>query len=129
MIAAKKHIVKAIVLSLILCLHAISNIVTVVHFVVNQEQIAKTLCIQKEAQNGCNGKCQLKKKLNISSAAEQEIPLQQISIETLRCAYIQPNNDVVVPKQQYLQNFIIDHSAYHVINVHYELDIPPPITS
>ncbi|MFC5048892.1 hypothetical protein [Aquimarina hainanensis] len=34
---------------------------------INQKVIAATLCVQKEAPKGCNGKCQLRKMLRANS--------------------------------------------------------------
>ncbi|WP_179351187.1 hypothetical protein [Winogradskyella vidalii] len=43
--------------------NSINNVVIITDFVINQDFIAKTLCIQKDDQKGCNGKCQLTKEL------------------------------------------------------------------
>ena len=43
----------------ILFAHNINTLVIIGDFLANQDIIAKTLCIQKEEQKGCNGKCQL----------------------------------------------------------------------
>jgi hypothetical protein len=53
----------ALFLTFVLLANNINNVVIVTDFLVNQDFIAKTLCIQKEEQKGCMGKCQLKKEL------------------------------------------------------------------
>ncbi|MFD2550597.1 hypothetical protein ACFSQP_02090 [Bizionia sediminis] len=57
------HIITAYVLAIILLANHINTLVIVSDFVINQDFIAKTLCIQKDDQQGCNGKCQLKTEL------------------------------------------------------------------
>ncbi|MCA0152635.1 hypothetical protein [Winogradskyella vincentii] len=54
----------------------INTIVVVTDFVINQDLIAKTLCIQKEEQKGCNGKCQLNKQLKEANNQGENQPLQ-----------------------------------------------------
>ncbi len=53
----------AFVLVIILLAHNINTLVVVTDFIINQDFIAKTLCIQKDNQQGCYGKCQLAKQL------------------------------------------------------------------
>tara|TARA_R110002012_G_scaffold319389_2_gene539776 strand:+ start:159211 stop:159609 length:399 start_codon:yes stop_codon:yes gene_type:complete len=63
MIKRLSHILTAHVLVIILLAHNINSLVIVGDFIMNQDFIAKTLCIQKEDQQGCNGKCHLKTQL------------------------------------------------------------------
>lgn len=63
MIKTVSHIITAYVLAIILLAHNINTLVIVSDFVVNQDFIAKTLCIEKDDQQGCNGTCQLKTEL------------------------------------------------------------------
>lgn len=46
--------ITAFVLVFILFAHNISTLAIIGDFLINQEFIAKTLCIQKEDQKGCN---------------------------------------------------------------------------
>ena len=74
-----KVIYKAIALFLtfVLLANNINNVVIVTDFVVNQDFIAKTLCIQKDDQKGCNGKCHLTKQLaqsNTDSSSDAPFP-------------------------------------------------------
>lgn len=67
----------ALFLTFALLANNISNVVIVTDFLVNQDFIAKTLCIQKEDQKGCNGKCQLKKELvQNNTDSNSNTPLQ-----------------------------------------------------
>ncbi|MBP93249.1 MAG: hypothetical protein CMC55_03925 [Flavobacteriaceae bacterium] len=63
MLKRLSHIITAYVLTLIVLAHNINSLVIVSDFVLNQDFIAKTLCIQKDDQQGCNGKCHLKTQL------------------------------------------------------------------
>lgn len=68
----------AIVLAIILLSHNINTLVIVGNFIANQDFIAKTLCIQKDNQQGCNGKCQLKKQLAQNEPnSDSKTPLQE----------------------------------------------------
>ena len=46
------------------------------YFFAYQDYIIKELCVQKDNQQGCNGKCYLMKKLDVN-VAEKEIPASQ----------------------------------------------------
>ncbi|WP_422106199.1 hypothetical protein [Winogradskyella sp.] len=69
----------AIVLAFVLLANNINTIVIVTDFVINQDIIAKTLCIQKEAQKGCLGKCQLRKELaKNNSTSDSDSPFNTV---------------------------------------------------
>jgi hypothetical protein len=54
-------------------LQPFSKIWIVVSFKINQESIAKTLCVKKEVENNtCQGKCHLKKQLEKADEEEQK---------------------------------------------------------
>ena len=91
MIITNKHSLSAIFLAFILFTYNINNVAIVIDFLINQDTIAKTLCVQKEEQKGCNGKCQLVKELNLNSnTTNKEVPLQNNKISLVECTYIQP---------------------------------------
>lgn len=49
----------------------VNQFYTVVHFYVNQDEIAATLCVNKEVENSkCQGHCQLKSELKLPSDQE-----------------------------------------------------------
>jgi len=66
-------------LAIIILLQPFSSLWVYVSFKVNQSQIAKTLCVQKEIKNNtCKGKCQLKKRLaNAEKETEKQFPSNQ----------------------------------------------------
>ncbi|MCA0131028.1 hypothetical protein [Winogradskyella alexanderae] len=76
MISQLLHKTTALLLTILLLANNLNNIIIVTDFVVNQDFIAKTLCIQKEEQKGCMGKCYLKKQLEEASTQDEKQPLQ-----------------------------------------------------
>ena len=91
----------ALFLTFALLANNISNVVIVTDFLVNQDFIAKTLCIQKEDQKGCNGKCQLKKELvQNNTDSNSNTPLQVTSKAVLM--YL-----LLLPKQTLLQQKLL----------------------
>lgn len=70
------HKITALLLTSLLLANNLNNVIIVTDFVINQDFIAKTLCIQKEEQKGCMGKCYLKKQLNEATNQDQDQPLQ-----------------------------------------------------
>lgn len=78
MIATIAHKITAFVLVFILFAHNINTLVIIGDFLVNQAVIAKNLCIQKDNQQGCNGKCQLTKQIVESTPdSNTDIPVQE----------------------------------------------------
>jgi hypothetical protein len=77
-----------ILLALLIFLQPFSKIWIVISFKINQESIAKTLCIKKEIkENTCQGKCHLKKQLDKADEREQkQTPkTQKEKVEVLYC--------------------------------------------
>ena len=61
------------ILALLIFLQPFSKIWIVVSFKINQDSIAKTLCVKKEVKNNtCQGKCHLKKQLEKADEEEQK---------------------------------------------------------
>jgi len=69
----------AFLLAILVLLQPFSSLWVYVSFKINQSQIAKTLCVQKEIKNNtCKGKCQLKKRLaNAEKETEKQLPSNQ----------------------------------------------------
>ncbi|MFD1616224.1 hypothetical protein [Gelatiniphilus marinus] len=76
MIIKATYKLTALFLTFVLLANNINNVVIVIDFVINQDFIAKTLCIQKEEQKGCNGKCYLTQQLK-TSAEDKNAPIQK----------------------------------------------------
>lgn len=116
-------------LTFVLLTNSISNVVIITDFVINQDFIAKTLCIQKEAQKGCNGKCQLKKELaqsNTNSNSDTPLPTaNKTSLDvfvTAETTAFNPKNNLEI---SLLQNNI-DFRLKLPISKFYDIDTPPP---
>jgi hypothetical protein len=69
----------AFLMAILILLQPFSSLWVYVSFKINQSQIAKTLCVQKEIKNNtCKGKCQLKKRLaNAEKETEKQLPSNQ----------------------------------------------------
>lgn len=129
MIKTILHILTAYVLTIILLASHINTLVIVSDFVMNQDFIAKTLCIQKEDQQGCNGKCQLKTELaKNETSTNGELPLQntvkRISLDMFCVSEI---NTVQQPTLEY-NNRIISTYAYipSLDSQSLSVETPPP---
>ena len=81
------------ILALLIFLQPFSKIWIVVSFKINQDTIAKTLCVKKEEKNNtCQGKCHLKKQLDKADEEEQkQAPInQKEKYEVLYCYFSKP---------------------------------------
>lgn len=78
MIATLAHKITAYILVIILFAQNINTLVIMGDFLANQAIIAKNLCIQKDNQQGCNGKCQLTKQIVESTPdSNTDLPAQE----------------------------------------------------
>lgn len=131
MIKGFLHKITSILLISILLANNVNTLAIVGDFVVNQDFIAKTLCIQKEDQQGCNGKCQLTKQLAENNAGtSSELPAQESKRTTLDTFCLVSNetlnsglNDLIFPQ------IIIPHNSSRIIKTSFKVETPPPIFS
>lgn len=131
MISALAHKITALVFVFILFAQNISTFVIIGDFVVNQDFIAKTLCVQKENQQGCNGKCHLMKTLKDSEPdSKTTIPVKEtrrFSLDAF-CLYDIRNFDYkTVYNKESLFN--LHKNAANLIATYFDIDTPPPIIS
>lgn len=85
----------AFILIVILLAHNINTLIIVVDFIANQDFIAKTLCIQKDNQQGCNGKCHLQKQLAQNETnPDKNTPLTENKRMVLDAFYISNINTI-----------------------------------
>ncbi|WP_372757269.1 hypothetical protein [Mariniflexile sp.] len=131
MISAIANKITAFVLIFILFAHNINTLAIIGDFVINQEFIAKTLCIQKENQQGCNGKCQLMKTLNESEPdSKTTIPVKEtrrFSLDAF-CSYdIKNIENKTIFYKDYYSNFNLYSTNLRAI--YFDIDTPPPIFS
>lgn len=122
------HKITAFVLVFILFAHNINTLTIIGDFLINQEFIAKTLCIQKEEQKGCNGKCQLRKELSESNtSSNSEAPLQESKQLVLDAFFI---SDINIVETSNLKFQSLRHeltlSTPRIIKMYLEIDTPPP---
>ncbi|MCB0445907.1 MAG: hypothetical protein KDD03_00040 [Gelidibacter sp.] len=131
MISTIAHKITAFVLVFILFAHNINTLVIIGDFMVNQAVIAKNLCVQKENQQGCNGKCHLRKQLKESTPeSHSEMPAQETKRMSLDafCFYKihTPESPIVVYK---LNQKISNRFLNNPIHTYLDIDTPPPIFS
>ncbi|GGX17796.1 hypothetical protein [Aquimarina muelleri] len=123
------HKFVTILLATIVLTYNMSTAIIIADFLVNQKIIAKTLCVQKEAPKGCNGKCQLRKSLRkYQNKKSTKGPVHNHKRMAPEFCYIQPINNfdfILLPKRTSLK--IINTIRYTTISKYYDIDIPPPI--
>lgn len=114
--------IKVYILALLIILQSFSKVWLVISFKINQGYIAQTFCIKKEIKNnGCQGKCYLKKQLEKAEQAEKKtLPTSQkdtpevVYYYQLVSIYSSPfvhNNDRVLPakyKREFLTSDFIN---------------------
>ncbi|RKE98152.1 hypothetical protein [Ichthyenterobacterium magnum] len=118
----------AFILVFILLAQNINTLVIIGDFVVNQDIIAKTLCIQKEEQKGCNGKCQLRKELAQSSTkSNSDAPVQERERLVLDIFCVTSINTV---KNQFITSHLKRQKTTiqtpKISSLYLEIDTPPP---
>ncbi|WP_294074191.1 hypothetical protein [Winogradskyella sp.] len=120
----------ALLLTFILLANNINNVIIVTDFVINQDFIAKTLCIQKEEQKGCNGKCQLKKELTESNSKQNSnntIPEQnRIRLDLFVVNSITNSDNSSENLDKILKSQITFSIEQSTISKFYDIDTPPP---
>ncbi|GAA4289672.1 hypothetical protein [Aestuariibaculum suncheonense] len=120
--------ITALVLVVILLAHNINTLVIVVDFVANQDFIAKTLCVQKDNQQGCNGKCHLQKQLaKNETGADHKTPLEENKRMVLDAFFI--SNIDTIDTQNTLQLTSQSKLIYKTPAIYEStiaVDTPPP---
>lgn len=118
------------ILTIILLAYNIKTVSIIVDFKINQNTIAKTLCVQKENQKGCLGKCQLVKALKKDLQTQDEAPLQNNKNITLNINFLQPVNEINIHFLYKLKsNCNYNSLTQNNIVKHYKVRIPPPKVS
>ena len=131
MITTITHKITAFVLVFILFAHNINTLVIIGDFMVNQATIAKNFCVQKENQQGCNGKCHLGKQLKQSTPeSNSDMPSQEIKRMSLDafCLYTINSPQTTLAYHQTIQNISTSYS-HNIIRTYLDIDTPPPIFS
>lgn len=121
--------ITALFLTFVLLANNINNVVIVTDFVINQDFIAKTLCIQKEEQKGCMGKCQLKKELvKNNTNSNQDAPVPNTNKTRLDVFVISDKSLNIDFSDFNLQSnhFNTDLRRFQPLSKFYDIDTPPP---
>jgi hypothetical protein len=131
MIKVFLHKITASFLILILLTNSISTLSIIGDFVINQDFIAKTLCIQKENQQGCNGKCHLKKQLAENTTnSNDELPLTENKRTVLDVFFLFSFNIIQPSIHSHLLPQV--NTTYKLLSfkpTSFEVETPPPIFS
>ncbi|MDD7887945.1 hypothetical protein [Flavivirga sp. 57AJ16] len=131
MIKALAHKITASFLVIMLFAHNINTLTIIGDFIINQDLIAKTLCVQKEDQQGCNGKCHLKKQLaennpdsnnKLPFQESKRIALDSYCLFTSHILYIHLN-EFILPQVK------LFHNASKIVKTFIEVETPPPLFS
>ena len=95
------------------------NIIVYAKFKINQDEIAKTICIQRKiANNTCNGRCELQKSLK--KFADNEKEMQNNLKEKSELVYIQNTLEQITPTaivtfSAQKNHFLIDKKTISVV--------------
>ncbi len=116
------------ILVLILFAHNINTLVIIGDFIVNQDFIAKTLCIQKEEQKGCNGKCQLRKELSENNSdSNNPDPIQEskrMTLDAFCLSTISKVENAFISLNTLKQNTTF--KTPKINKMYLDIDTPPP---
>jgi hypothetical protein len=84
-------------------LPSFGNIIIYTKFKINQDEIAKTICVQRKvANNTCNGRCELRKTLK--KFDENERKMDNNLKEKLELVYIQNNVESTISIVKNIEN-------------------------
>ncbi len=100
----------------------------VADFKINQDYIAKVLCINKdEPIKKCNGKCHLKKQLNkVNTADEKNIPANRSNKLDFQTLFVQVNIKLKMPLGIHLNKIDRSKAVLLSYNQHLNQIFRPP---
>lgn len=123
------HKCTALLLTFILVAHNINTLVIVGNFIANQDFIAKNLCVQKDNQQGCNGKCHLREQLaqneshNSENAPPQETKRVMLDVYCFSEVNTIGKQNIILPQKD--DKWLFKMPIFHENTV--AIDTPPPI--
>lgn len=128
MISTIARNITAFILVLILFAHNINTLVVIGDFIVNQDFIAKTFCIQKEDQKGCNGKCHLGKELATTEpGSSSNNPLHETKRMVLDVFCLSNITKVEVPRTYvFSESEKLSIHTPKLTKMYLDIDTPPP---
>ena len=119
----------ALFLTFVLLMNTINNVAIVTDFIINQDFITKTLCIQKDNQKGCNGKCHLAKQLvQNNTDSNSDTPMNLVDRTRLDAFVLNATIEHTVTdfsKISNLQN-TFDYRLKKTFSGFYDIETPPP---
>lgn len=128
MITTIAHKITAYVLVFILFAHNINTLMIIGDFLANQAVIAKNLCIQKDDQQGCNGKCQLTKQIVESTPdSNTDLPAQEtrrMSLDAF-CLYTIQVAETQTEIFSATKNIPFGYTPFILLQ-YQDIDTPPP---
>jgi hypothetical protein len=120
--------ISAFILALVLVSSTIYQTSVMVYYFAYQDYIIKELCVQKEDQQGCNGKCYLMKNLtNTVSENNSTIPPQNDKEFRGNFVFFLSKNAAL--NFNYLSGLESEKTEYHLQlkqSIFLEKEIPPP---
>ncbi len=99
-------------------LPSFGNIILFTKFKIQQDEIAKTICIQRKvANNSCNGHCELRK--NLKQFDENERKMDNILKEKLELIYIKTffENDLTLTFNSNSSQLLVFHTTEKPISI------------
>lgn len=128
MISALAHKITACFFVILLFAQNISTLVIIGDFAMNQERIAKTLCVEKDNQKGCLGKCHLSEILKkAESDSKTPLPVKEIKRFSLDafCFYKIHSTDNETPL--FIENLIgFNKKSEAITSTYFDIETPPP---
>lgn len=128
MIATIANKLTAFILVFILFAHNINTLVIIGNFMINQAVIAKNLCVQKDNQQGCNGKCQLTKQIKQSTPdSNTDLPAQETRRMSLDAFCLFETEVAEAPNEAFapIKNLSFTYTQ-RVILRYQDIETPPP---
>lgn len=131
MIKALIHKIIASFLVIMLFAHNINTLTIIGDFIINQDLIAKSLCIQKENQQGCKGKCHLKKQLAKNNPdSNNKLPSQKNKRVELDIFCLFTSNILDINLNKFiLPRVNLSHNSSKALKTSLEVETPPPMFS
>ncbi|GAA3575348.1 hypothetical protein [Snuella lapsa] len=132
MIKRVLHKATVVLLVIGLLFNNINTLVIMGHFLWNQDFIAATLCVQKDNQQGCNGKCHLQKQLaqNDSRSNNQDAPLPENKPQSLDVFCLAKSSTIEI---QFIQTLLpkvsVSRNVFKITKTALAVETPPPILS
>ncbi|NQX81525.1 MAG: hypothetical protein HRT66_05970 [Flavobacteriaceae bacterium] len=118
----------SIFLTITLLVGVMVNIIVYISFMVNQDYIAKVLCIEKEQQTGCNGKCELQKQIKKYNSPASNNPIENNKkLPFIKLVFFISQYDFILSKcfEYDSESKILSEDTF-IHTLYYDVETPPP---